>query len=291
MKEKTEPQPIHKTNWNHLIILDACRYDVFKEIYEEKYKEEIGGKLNKIKSRGSSTPDWLSKTFIDQYPYTYISANPFINSLGLPLSKTSTGFKSNWNPSKTFKKVIDLWNTEWNESKQTVLPEKVMETAKEHKEEKTIIHLLQPHAPFLTADLGGSSWMGRKRAKAEEGEEEYSTKRKILDIVFKVVRPIWRKLPETKQYKIRKILGIQEYNPIIEYYQKGKIDEIKKYYKENLDIAMEEVTKFIEKVPKGKKVIITADHGEAFGEQGNFGHPQNSDNPVLREVPWLEIEK
>lgn len=39
----------------------------------------------------------------------------------------------------------------------------------------------------------------------------------------------------------------------------------------------------------GKKVI-TADHGEAFGEGGNYGHPEKSIHPVLVEVPWFEAD-
>jgi hypothetical protein len=37
------------------------------------------------------------------------------------------------------------------------------------------------------------------------------------------------------------------------------------------------------------KIIITADHGNAFGFGGiYFGHPWSSRIPPLVEVPWLE---
>jgi len=35
--------------------------------------------------------------------------------------------------------------------------------------------------------------------------------------------------------------------------------------------------------------IITADHGEAFGEEGVWEHPIETHIPVLIEVPWLAI--
>jgi hypothetical protein len=37
-----------------------------------------------------------------------------------------------------------------------------------------------------------------------------------------------------------------------------------------------------------QRVIITADHGEAFGEYGIFGHTVGSLHPMVRTVPWAE---
>jgi len=36
------------------------------------------------------------------------------------------------------------------------------------------------------------------------------------------------------------------------------------------------------------KVVISADHGEAFGELGGYGHNPGSLNPYVRKVPWVE---
>ena len=44
-------------DWNTLIILDACRYDVFKDV------NNIPARLTKIKSVGSCTSDWIRNTF------------------------------------------------------------------------------------------------------------------------------------------------------------------------------------------------------------------------------------
>ena len=32
----------------------------------------------------------------------------------------------------------------------------------------------------------------------------------------------------------------------------------------------------------------SADHGEAFGEWGQYGHPNASPLPVVKKVPWVE---
>lgn len=40
---------------------------------------------------------------------------------------------------------------------------------------------------------------------------------------------------------------------------------------------------------ENRRVHITADHGEALGDNGYYGH--GLDIPPVREVPWVEIEK
>lgn len=69
-----------------------------------------------------------------------------------------------------------------------------------------------------------------------------------------------------------------------------KPELMKKAYWSNLRWALPHVAACVERSPVSK-VVVTADHGEAFGEQGVWGHPGHSVIPVLRNVPWLEIDK
>jgi len=59
-------------------------------------------------------------------------------------------------------------------------------------------------------------------------------------------------------------------------------------YKNNLEIAMP-VVKQMKSVSFGK-TVVTADHGNAFGENNEYGHPSGSANPVLRTVPMDVLE-
>lgn len=38
------------------------------------------------------------------------------------------------------------------------------------------------------------------------------------------------------------------------------------------------------------RVVITADHGELFGETGLYSHPSGIPHPNLRRVPWVQTE-
>ena len=60
-------------------------------------------------------------------------------------------------------------------------------------------------------------------------------------------------------------------------------------YKRNLLWVLGYVRKLLEDT-RGKRVIITSDHGEAFGEWFTFNHPPGAKVPVLREVPVYVIQ-
>ncbi|KZN24113.1 hypothetical protein A4G99_06585 [Haladaptatus sp. R4] len=55
-------------------------------------------------------------------------------------------------------------------------------------------------------------------------------------------------------------------------------------YRDNLEYVFEEVELLMENVTG--TVAITADHGNAFGEWGAYGHPAGYPIPQLRRVPW-----
>jgi len=62
-----------------------------------------------------------------------------------------------------------------------------------------------------------------------------------------------------------------------------------KLYEENLRIALESVAELSPTSSTGR-VVTTADHGEAFGEEGVWEHHIETHIPPLMEVPWLEVE-
>lgn len=58
------------------------------------------------------------------------------------------------------------------------------------------------------------------------------------------------------------------------------------WYRETLTRVLEDVNLLLSNVD-ADRVVITADHGEAFGEHGIYGHP-NVPLPTLTQVPWVE---
>lgn len=71
------------------------------------------------------------------------------------------------------------------------------------------------------------------------------------------------------------------------FFDQGKLDHLRARQVEVLRAVDRAVERLFDTVPPGTRIIITADHGELFGEGGWFGHGPIPHEKVL-EVPYLE---
>lgn len=65
------------------------------------------------------------------------------------------------------------------------------------------------------------------------------------------------------------------------------VDEVWQSYRATLEWALDYVIDVLGSVDAD--VLITADHGNAMGEWGIFGHPFGFPQPAVRRVPWVEV--
>ncbi|MCK5636593.1 MAG: hypothetical protein KAH91_04150, partial [Thermoplasmatales archaeon] len=100
-----------------MIVLDACRYDIFKEMSQKILGKS---KVEKMISPATQTVEWLDKTFKNQdfSDVIYVSSNPFINSKGIIPEQGSYSF----NGKSYFKKIVNVWDKGWNPDISTVHP-------------------------------------------------------------------------------------------------------------------------------------------------------------------------
>lgn len=68
---------------------------------------------------------------------------------------------------------------------------------------------------------------------------------------------------------------------------KSSHEEVYDAYKETLRWVLDDVEELLKNID-AEKVVITSDHGEAFGEWKAYGHPEGFPHPVVRKVPWVE---
>ena len=259
-----EKQPIHSSDWDYLIILDACRFDTFEEVYQNYFDSS----LRKVESRGSNTMEWLPETFEGRYNYTYLSASPYVNSKALSVDEMmSNGVE--WTATEHFTRIIDIWDDYWNGD--TVHPRKVTKKLAEIEDTPVIAHYMQPHSPFLSTDSG-----------PDKG------------LIWKTAAYFFHKLPERLQTEIKNTITVPGSEKYSSYHETIAENEGKEYlrekYRENLEIALEEIQRFVED-KEDVKIVITADHGELLGENGRYAHPRGEKIPELVHVPWLEIQK
>ena len=146
-----------KEDWDNLLILDACRYDLFKEA------NTISGKLSAVQSPASETETFLKRVMDgDTFPDTvYVTANPQV-------TKIDADFHS----------LHCLWDTFWDDEHDTVLPEDVtdyvMHIDEEFKDKRLVVHYIQPHMPFIgptAEDLSQSAFEGGTLDNADKSDE------------------------------------------------------------------------------------------------------------------------
>jgi hypothetical protein len=265
-------------HWDIAIILDACRYDAFKDIYRRYLPP---GKLEK-RLGASDTFDWLHSVFNGNgsYDIIYVSAHPGINGKGVAWG----GF----NAGEEFYKVYDAWITGWDWKIGSSLPDEVariaIEAISEYPDRKTIIHFIQPHFPYRKAPCPStySDLVGVKRNSrlAVLLEKTLRDLLRSLDIDFSRLR--------TTYWQLKKNLNLHFLEDLNEiYWREYTVNDLRYFYRDNLEWVLESVGEIIEESDNAK-IAITADHGEAFGEKGEFFHLYRTRNPVVRLVPFWQ---
>lgn len=129
---------LFERDWDNCYLLDACRYDMFVE------QANLPGQLERVTSRASNTLEFLRANMAGKefHDTVYVTANPrfYRNRDALDAS---------------FHNVVNVWRDEgWDETFNTVMPETIAEYAKraadEYPNKRLLVHLMQPHYPFLS---------------------------------------------------------------------------------------------------------------------------------------------
>jgi hypothetical protein len=255
---------VFSRNWNLLILLDTCRVDALQEVASEY---DFLSDIRSIRSVGGRSPEWIAKTFVDEYADTiretaYLSANVFseeilrnrhhesvsraevnlaYNILGrIPTVDTSTlghfEYLYEYEPVGT---DGPLGHKDGGTPPRYVT-DRGIAVGRDHDFNRIILHYLQPHPPYVANAVES----GRE---LEQYESDW-----------------WGYLAETGDYET-----------IWETY----LDELR-YVLDDVKILLDNID--------AETVVISADHGESFGEYWEYGHHTGSINPYVRMVPWVE---
>jgi len=246
-------------DWNNLIILDACRYDVFKEV------NTIEGILEYRISRGTSTPEFLEENFNGRFSLrdiVYITANPWVQKL-----------------CRGKFKIINVWAEGWDYELGTVPPSTVYDYAvdaiQKYPEKRVIIHFMQPHLPFVNKNTCRAFNQEVKRILG-------------LDIDVSTLIKVGENPLTYRNRAVKKLL-------IDGYKIEGIRDIMIKGYRENLKLTLPYVEKLVGLL--SGRTVVTSDHGEAFGEKLHpliplkiYSHREKTRIDSLVKVPWLIVD-
>ena len=131
---------IFEEDWDNLVILDACRYDMFVE------EADLPGQLETRRSRGSNTVEFLRGNFHDRtlHDTVYVTGNP-------QLYRNRDWIQSDLHA------TVEVWHDDgWDDHHRTVLPEtmvdRTLEAAEQYPDKRLVSHFVQPHYPFLVEE-------------------------------------------------------------------------------------------------------------------------------------------
>jgi hypothetical protein len=237
-------------DWDNLVVLDACRLDVFSELWGA----EQPGELSKRISSNSASRGFLFDNFGDGdfQDIVYVTSNAWVN---VELD------------ADTFHDVVPVWKNGWDDDLGTIPPEPVLEAALDAKDrypnKRLIIHFMQPHSPFI----------GKERV-IDPGDVGSSLRQRALGE------------PTTE---------VEQESPgELSLLRGGEIsrEDAWRAYRSNLERVLPAVETLLTELQG--RTVVTADHGEAFGEWAFpfpirvYGHPAEAlPIPSLVEVPWL----
>lgn len=174
-KIEEKPTPISEIEWQNLVILDGCRYDLYKEVFSESqidYRISLGSHSQEFVERNFSSGDW-SDTVV-------VTANPFYHP---DLFTKKTGRKLDdvfHDVFLTFSDNRKYGTGDWDSEEGTVIPDKMCRNAilahSLYPEKKKLIHFMQPHHPFLSLDLTSDGWTAEKVYNENKSVEDYEWK-------------------------------------------------------------------------------------------------------------------
>lgn len=127
---------VHNTEWDYLIILDACRYDYFKEV------NWLPGELEPVWSEGSATDTWFPNTFDKSINASLVTAHPFFSSVN-PKNLDLSVFNS--------RHYVEKGTSSKKNGVRMGLcpPEHTTDAVLDLDKDKFMVHYCQPHPPFI----------------------------------------------------------------------------------------------------------------------------------------------
>jgi hypothetical protein len=264
---------IKKTNWDILVILDACRIDAFHNILmmqDNKFSNYLKKTFKHfdyifVNSEVSDTMEWLEYHWNDYHDdIFYISGNPHVNSHGI----------GHYDARKHFRKILDAWDTGFSKSTQRIEPMEILKMSNDIIDSYTefnkfIIHFMQPHSPYI---------FDKKKLT-------------INDLIDKMPKGSYRIYNFFRMNKIINRINMKYFKgaALLENQYSKVYDnkEIINAYNNNLKTLIDPLYNLLTKY-KYRNIIITADHGELLGEYGRYGHGGKL-VPELTNVPFLYI--
>lgn len=263
-------------DWDMLVILDACRMDLMAEVADEyDFIETVDSRV----SCASHSREWIHKTFmrdsksLSEWLATILALakDPDNNELYAERFETKPFPELAYVTWNHFSRILDeekfglldeVWKYGWDDDLGVVEPrymtERAIDVSRNQDHNRMIVHYMQPHSPF------------KRQLEGRKSRTESSDKANANDVFEEQENAMGNNMSPFTQVQ----RGITSYENLWE------------MYTENLRWVLDDVAILLENVD-AEKVVITADHGNAIGEWGCYGHRPYVPIKGVKEVPWV----
>ncbi len=260
---------IFDRDWDLCIILDTCRVDAIRQIADEY--SYING-VDRTVSVGASSPEWMAQTFRCKWRDTlqdtaYLTSNAWIEKV------LDDGLQPNdkYHDYRILRYLREYGKFDLIDPAELGRLEKIWKYVPEEKklgEEDDPHNLRQGGAPprYVT-----------DRAIAVGRGFEYDR------LVLHYMQP---HAPYTNRTREGRESEDFHKNPFDFLREGGGKEQVWNAYLDELRYVLDDIELLLSNID-AEKVVISADHGEAFGEYGLYEHRSGSLHPKVRFVPWI----
>ena len=262
---------IFEREWDVLVVLDTCRPDLLSQVSREY--EFLPRSVPTHPSLGSASIEWVKKNFTDgDYPHPRIDRSTngrYTDELASTAYVTANLFAEHVDESDLL--LLDQvheygWNDDDCTTPPDVVTDRAIAAAREHDPNRLIVHYMQPHAPYRSM-IDRYGWDEKPGIGGQEATQP--------------AREMWEELRA----------GVIS------------VEEVWDAYRDNLRWVLDEGVEPLLRNLDADRVVISSDHGEAFGrwgvrqwpadgptgrEWGTYAHPPYVPIRALKEVPWVE---
>lgn len=134
---------IYDREWDVLVVLDACRYDLFEEFAPEHDVWKHFDSVDSIHSVASTTAVWLPRTF-DEAPEDEVADTHYV---------TCTAYTDKLLDDGDFHQVDHVWkyakDPETGHPRPEAVTDAAIDAVRSTEASRVVVHYVQPHAPFL----------------------------------------------------------------------------------------------------------------------------------------------
>lgn len=246
---------IFSEDWDALVILDACRVDALREVQDEY---EFLGLIESRWSRGSTSKEWLENTFIQSNKETisstaYVTSNYYAGHLE---NQSSSPIEY---PMARHTTVLDRF-----------FSQVVRDDGVSAEQFKLFVNLFET--------LIGEDELQLHPNEVTKAAIKIARDNKFERIIIHYMQPhhAYIHADETAPWNEEPFSYLTD---------GGDLDKVWESYVDNLRLVLDHVDILLDNLD-AEQTVITADHGELFGEWGLYGHAVGVPHPDLRKVPY-----